>query len=247
MSHIKLGAVLVAIAAGTSNAAHISFQSDTDPENPTLVAEFSPARNTGDGSTFITHFEPTFVSLLIDPDNTDPRGAESIEAQLELEMTLDFVHTLETTPGSFSHIFNLVGSFTFSGTEDDRGLIDPNWSLTGTINAGQAVFAGISGASIVNSASMSGSNINYDLSNVPFLGSASALPGQYDFNLSNINDGLGAAIVTGDLLRTGEVPNIGIEPFTADASFSGSFVPTPGTVSIVSISGLCFARRKRSA
>lgn len=247
MSYKIIGASLVALAAGSANAAFISFASDSDPDNPTLVASFSEVDRGLGGTTLIAEFDPTFVDLEVDPDGDGPLGETILNAQLGVSMVLDYVNSVEIVPGMFTHIFSLVGNFAFTGFDDARGN-PSDWRIEGTIDAGEAVFTGLGSDEIVSSASMTGFDISYELIDVPFLGSGENLWGDFGFTLTDINDGAGAQLVFDDApLNQGLANVIGINDFTSEASFSGSFVPTPGTVAIAGISGICFARRRRIA
>ena len=233
--------------AATANAAFISFASDTDPDNPTFVADYLELQRGVGGSTIVNNYEPTFVSLIVDPDDDGPLGDISLAARLDVEMRLDYVSSVQVAPGFYTHLFSLVGEFSFTPADDVRVQGDPEWSLTGTITEGEAIFAGIGSSTTVNSASMTGFNIDYDLVNVPVLGSAQNLLGDFGFTLTDINNGAGADLVTAQPRGgSGPLDNIvGINDFDSEASFSGSFVPTPSTLALIAPLGVFASRRRR--
>lgn len=243
MPHKIAAAVLLAAgAAGSANAALISFASDTDPDNPTLTATFFEQTN----DTLVAAFEPTFVELDIDTDGDGPGGPDSVLARLNVEMMLSYISSAEVVPGVFNHMFSLVGNFEFSGPDQDRGAAE-NWSIRGDIELGEAIFTGLGNELKVGSASMTGYDISYTLVDAPFLGSGEALPGDFGFTLTDMNDGEGADLTFGFDSQRGENVITGIEAFNAESSFSGRIVPTPGAVTLAGIGGLTMLRRRRSA
>ena len=236
------------LAAGAAQAAFISFASDTDPDNPTLVSEFVGFDRGADISNIILDFEPTFVTLTIDPDDDGPMGPIELAAKLEVEIGTDYVNSVEVAPGLYTHVFSVNGLFSFTPADQVRG--EPvDWSLTGFIPEGGAAFTALGSADRIGSAAITGFDITYSLFDVPGLGSGAELLGDFGFTLTDINDGDGADLVTQGPVRGGNggpLQIFGIEDYTAESSFSGSFIPTPSTLALIAPVGLIASRRRRN-
>lgn len=228
-------AAAVAGVSGSTSAALISFASDTNPTAPTLVGVYDPGSNT----TGVTDVGPTPVQLLFDPDDDGPLGPYPMEANLDAEMTLTYVGSVQVVPGMFTHTFSVTGFFDFTNKAGEHPF-----HIRGEFGAGEAAFIGFGSSSALMSASITGFDINYsvvDISPAIYGVSLSELPGDFGFTLTNLNGGLGVA-----LARSREGNVVGVQNFNAESSFSGSFlIPTPGAMALTALSGLVAIRRKR--
>lgn len=230
---LAVGAIALGAASGVSQAAFLSFASDTNPAAPTLEATFRP----GPGNTLISEFDPTFVDLLIDADEDGPNAAISLGARLSVSLTLEYVGSTLIIGNVYTHAFSVAGFFEF---EDAAGM--NAWSLRGDVALGEAVFVGLGTNLLVNSASITGFDIAYSIMNVPSLGDGSELPGDFGFTLTNLNGNSGASLVFN---MAQEI--IGIGDFTAESSFSGRVIPTPGALALAGLGGISLIRRRRAS
>ena len=222
---IVLGSALGLVAlAGSAHAATISFASDSSPKLPTLIGSFDG------GVTVLTDADPTLVELLIDVDDDGPAGPVPFEAMLTT--TLELTWRLSSGP---VHIFDVTGMFEFTGVGDGDSLF-----ISASVGEGEAVFTGLGGPLTIGSASITGSDITYGTVDVPGLLDGEDLLGDFGFTLTDINDGAGVGLLVDD---GGTV--VGIDDFDAEGSFSGSFVPTPGAVTLLGFGALASARRRR--
>ncbi len=217
-----------ALAAG-SQGAFISFASDSNPAAPTFSATYDGASQT----TTINEFAGTTVDLLIDPDHDGPLGPITVAASFTTAMELAFAGTVAIVPGVFSHNFSVAGFFEFrevgSGDLLFRGDFD------------SAAFAGIGNAMRVFSGSMSGFEVDYTVGSAgsQYTGDSGQFPGDFGFTFTNLNSFLGAALVF-------DGQNVvGISDFTSEGSFSGSYIPAPGSAMAMGLMGLAGLRRRR--
>ncbi len=223
----------IALLAGTAaQGAFISFASDTSPANPTFVATFD------DGHTVIRDFGPTNIDLLIDADEHGPLGPTTINANMTAELRLTYSGTVGLGGPMFAHVFRLDGFFQF---DDPAGAM----IVRGDIANGSAALTGIGTFTKAFSASMSGSDISYTLGSIAStVGFGGVWAGDFGFTLTAINGGAGADYTFPGPRAVGVAPD-GIDDFTSEGSFSGSFVPTPGATALLVLGGLAAARRRR--
>ena len=221
-----LGAIL---AVGTANAATFSFAADNDPTEPTLLSQFDNAFNV----TRITDVGPTMTVLFVDPQNGG--AVASFNAMLTVNFEMAYLFSTEAGPGVFSHLFSLVGEFEFRDANTDEFL------LKGTVDKAEAAMAALGSATTVMSGFITGFDISYEVGSLvaAVAGFGGFVPGDFGFTLTAINHGQGA-----DLVMDGN-QIMGIEPFEARASFSGSIIPSPGAAGLLACAGVLAFRRRR--
>lgn len=218
--------------AGTQ-AALISFASDTNPFAPTLQGEY----DAGLKITSVIDRNPTMVSLLTDPDEDGPMGPITNPVSLVLTFSLDHVSSDEVYTGIFTHTFVVNGSFEF------RDSVTGELYYGAEIQPDSALFVGIGTATTIMAAGITGFEALYTVGVLgqAIVGFGGTHLGDFSYTLSAMNNGAGAALVfEGD-----EV--VGINDYIAESSFSGSFIPTPGAVAMGLISGLFAFKRRRIA
>lgn len=225
---------MVALLAGTTaQGAFISFASDTSPANPTFVATFNGAQ------TVIRDFGPTNVNLLVDADEHGPLGPTTVNANMTAELTLTYSGSVVLGGPMVAQVFRLDGYFQFNDAAG--GLI-----VRGDIANGAAALTGIGTFSTAFSASMSGAGISYTLGTISdIVGFTGVQEGDFGFTLTAINGGAGVDYVYDEGPRSVGLPPVGMDDFSSEGSFSGSFVPTPGATALLALSGLAIARRRR--
>ncbi|TVQ64319.1 MAG: hypothetical protein EA379_01965 [Phycisphaerales bacterium] len=225
----RIAAIGAMLTIGTAHAATISFAADNDPTEPTLLSFFDTNTNT----TRVVDMGPTFTVLLIDAEDGSPATAINAHLSVNFDLAYQF-----STPvgGVFSHLFSLTGSFEFRDATTDEFL------LSGSVNEAEAVLAAIGTATTVMSGLITGFDIQYNIGSIVggVVGFEGMFPGDFGFTITALNHGLGADLI---LNQDGEI--IGIEPFEARASFSGSFIPAPGAAGAMAFIGLLAARRRR--
>lgn len=225
------GAVAL-LAGAAAQGAFISFASDTSPANPTFVATFD------DDQTVIRDFGPTNVDLLVDADEHGPLGPVTINANMTAEFTLSFAGGVSLGGPMYANVFSLAGFFEF---RDAAGAM----IVRGDIANGTAALTSIGTFFTAFSASMSGAGISYTLGTIgDIVGFTGTPAGDFGFTLTAINGGAGVDYIFPAPRAAGLSP-VGTDDFTAEGSFSGSFVPTPGAGALLALGGLAMARRRR--
>lgn len=221
------------LAGAAAQGAFISFASDSSPTNPTFVGTF-------DGqTTTIRDFGPTNVRLFVDPDEHGPLGPVTLFADMTAEFNLAYSGSVGLGGNNWAHVFNVSGFFEF---KDATGAS----IIRGDIGNGTAALTGIGTFGQAMTASMSGFDISYTLGLISdIVGFGGIQLGDFGFTLTAINGGAGAPYVfPAGSGGAGQSP-LGIGPFTSEGSFSGRFVPTPGTTALLGLGGLAVLRRRR--
>ncbi len=213
--------------AGMAQGAFVSFASDTNPAGPTFSG-FPVGAALGR----ITDATPVQVNLLVDLDEQGPGGPVSVLTNFVFDATLD-----SYIFAGGVHIYNTSGSFTFTDAGTNELVLRIQWGGGAFTSLGTGPNAlGTSGAVLSNSAASN-----------PFIVTTGGILGGIDptggensfaFTLTNLFSVTGGAV---PVLQGG---NIG-SAFTAEGSFSGRIIPTPGALALLGLGGLAIARRRR--
>ena len=230
MTRAILGCAVLALAAGSAQAAYFSFASDNNHTDWTFGGFGASVNDAQDPS------DP--MQLLIDDDNgLLPQLAFNVE--FEADFDIAFVGSVPLG-GNLVHTYSVNGTFSF--------LQAGNPLLTGTITNGALSAIGTQGAWFSTAAIQGNDNPNGSVSYQWFgadnpayglFASTSIGPDDGAFTLTVLNDG---------------TPGVGLDPanlpsneWFSEGSFSGSaqFIPTPGSLAVLGLAALAGLRRRR--
>jgi uncharacterized protein (TIGR03382 family) len=223
--------------AGSANAAFFCFASDTADH------AWSFTGNGGALNNATTATDP--IVLMID-DNNGTQTPLQISTQFTAQAALTFAGDVPLGGGTFSHNYLASGSFSFRDIASGTLLLTVNfegalftargnansWFTTGAL---QGDFNGASVTYTWSGASLPLYNLNPGTS-----------PGDLAFGLSVLNS-------SGAIPYNGQAPgaNLGADhlpnaQWWSEASYTGTtFIPAPGTLALLGLSGLAAARRRR--
>jgi uncharacterized protein (TIGR03382 family) len=233
-----LAAAMLTIAAGTANAAIISFASSTSDTSWTF---------TGNGGAVTDATGPTdFLTLHIDDDN-GPLPVISVSTQFNSQYNLAYVGSLPLGGGDFSHNYLGSGSFSFQDVASGVTIL--------TVNFSNALFTARGGqASWYTTAALQGDNnggatVSYTW-NGPALPAYNLIPGtspgDFAFDLAVLNSSGAipyAGQAPGRALGANSLPS---GQWWSEASYTGfTQIPAPGSLTLLALAGLVAARRRR--
>jgi len=231
-----LAAAMLTLAAGTANAAIISFASDTSDQSWTFTGNGAGVNNATGPNNFLT--------MQID-DNNGPLPLLSISTRFTAQYSLAYVGSLPIG-GAFSHNYLATGSFAFQDVGTGVTIL--------TVNFSNAVFTSVGAqASWFGTAALQGDNVGG--ASVSFNWNGAALPG---YGLTPGNFGGNFAFGLSTLNSSGAIPYAGQSPgrnldaghlpsgqWWSESSLSAFMVPAPGSLSLLGLAGLAIARRRR--
>jgi len=233
------GAALVALAAGSANAAFLSFASDTADNAWTF---------TGSGASIINGTGPTnYLTLHID-DNNGALPRIDVSTRFTASFNIALVSSVPLPGGAFSHNYTAGGAFNFVDVAAGSTLLTVtfenllfnsrggqfSWGTTAALQ-GDNSFGGIVNM-VWNGASLPG----YGLAN------GGQYAGGFAFDFSALN-------TSGAIPWGGQNPGVAIGPaaglpvstWFSESSFSATTVPAPGVLALLGLAGLNCSRRRR--
>ncbi|MDX2132807.1 MAG: hypothetical protein SFY69_12225 [Planctomycetota bacterium] len=222
-----LASLATLAASGLAQAAFVSFASDTNPAGPTFRG-FPVGAALGR----LQDDAPVSVNFLVDLDEQGPGGPVSIPATFDFDATLN-----SYAYAGGVHVYNTSGYFQFNEAAGGGLILRVEWQNGAFTSLGPGPNAlGPSGSVLSNSAA----DPSMVITTGGILGGiiASGRDNSFAFTLTDLFD-----------LARNPVPvqnggNIGAE-FTAEGSFSGRVVPTPGALVLLGLGGLAIVRRRR--
>jgi uncharacterized protein (TIGR03382 family) len=229
---------VVALAAGTAQAAFLSFASDTADRAWTF---------TGNGATITNGTGPTNPIVLHVDDNNGQLPRLDVSTNFTANMTLSYVASVPLGGGAFSHNYLASGTFSFVDILSGVTLLQTtfsnalytarggqsSWFTTGALQAdsfGGAVVNMIwGGASLPGYGLAPGAVVSHGFAfDLTVVNTSGAIP----YNFQN----------PGVALGTNFLPST---TWFSESSFSAGVLPTPGTVSLMGLAGLAILRRRR--
>ncbi|MEK6702631.1 MAG: hypothetical protein AABZ53_10225 [Planctomycetota bacterium] len=224
----RLAMVLAAGAAGSSMGAFVSFASDSNPDRPTFRSD-SYGRNIMDGNAGVG----IGVTLLYDADDNGPGTAVSYTSNLQMQFDFHSYSAVAVAGGATLHTYVGHGHFDFR---------DAFGSALLSVAAFDIVLTSLSDstATLGTSATI---QANHLASSFPFVGGLLTLGNpvmtDFAFTLTNMREASGSNV--------GGLDNNGYwNPWTSEGSFSGTLVPTPGTIGLVTLGAMLAMRRHRN-
>ena len=234
-----LPCAIVALAAGSANAAFLSFASDTADRAWTF---------TGNGANFTNGTGPNDPIVLHVDDNNGALPRLDVSVNFNANVTLNYVASVPLGGGAFSHNYLASGTFSFVDILSGTTLLTTtfsnalytarggqnSWFTTGALQAdsfgGAVVNMVWGGASLPGYGLTPGAVVSHGFGfDLTVVNTSGAIP----YNFQNPGVSLGA-----NFLPT--------TTWYSESSFSAGILPTPGTVSLLGLAGLALARRRRS-
>lgn len=239
---MKIALMVAAALAAASSAQGVttfSFASDTDPSHFTFAGVGAAVSNGTPAPT---------VTLLVGNGNSGT-PALSFNVEFRANFSINFV-TSTPMSGGILHVYNIQGN----GNQDPSfGFYVPGTNdalLTATFTGGIFRSLGTEGTW--------GSGANAEASDITgqvaytWLGASNSTYGLVNGGTSF---GLDDAAFTLSNLQSGQPPvngvglgdNYPVDAWNSEGSFSGTanFVPSPGAIALMGLSGLAVARRRR--
>lgn len=228
----------ICVAAGTSQAAFISFASGSSSGAWTFTGPGGPTFGSGLGTTPVT--------LLID-DRHGSLPTLEVSSRFVSDVTLTFVTSVPLGGGSFSHTYLANGGFTLIDAVAGTPL------LTTTFTNALFTARGLQGswastASLQGDSSGSGSvSMVWSGANLPGYG---LVPGplvdpSFAFAMAALNS-------SGAIPYNNELPgaalagnNFPAAAWFAESSFTAAAIPSPGSAMVLGAAGVVLARRRR--
>lgn len=244
---LAVSSLALALAAGSANAAFFSFASDTADQAWTFMS----GHGAGMGNMIHDGTGPNDPLVLHIDDNNGPAPHLAIPVQFDMMVSLNYVGSVQITPGYFSHNYVVSGSFMFVDVNSGAALLTvgfdgglftargdaTSWYSTGALQVDQ------SPNSSVNFVWGGGALPQYGLLPGPLTGA----PRGFAFDLTAIN-------TSGLIPYNNTNPGVAIDPQTkiptsqwwSEGSFSANaYVPAPGALALLGLGGLAMARRRR--
>jgi hypothetical protein len=234
-----LPCAVVALVAGSAHAAFLSFASDTADRAWTF---------TGSGATFTNGTGPNDPIVLHVDDNNGVLPRLDVSARFNASVTLSYVASVPLGGGAFSHNYLASGTFSFVDILSGTTLLtttfsnalytarggQSSWFTTGALQADS--FGGANVSMVWGGASLPG----YGLS-------PGALDSQgFGFDLTVVN-------TSGAIPYNFQSPGVALganflpsATWFSESSYSAAILPTPGSMTLLGLAGLAFARRRRS-
>lgn len=238
MKNYYFALVALAAAAGTADAALLSFSSGSAGGSWTWQ---------GSGSGVQDATGPTAPIVLDIDDNNGVLPTLSVSTQFDSSYTLTYVGSVALGNGAFSYNYLATGSFSFQDMVSGSTLLtvnfanclftargdQPSWfttaGLQGDPNAGASVNMVWSGAALAG----------YGLTPGP-------LTGGFAFDMTTINTS-GAIPYAGQNPGVGLTNNLPNAQWFSEGSFSANTnVPAPGSLALLGAAGFVGARRRRN-
>ncbi len=225
MHRALLATGMICAAAGTSHAA-IFFTFD-DPDTPLEVSYVA-----GDGGGAMSYSSEQPVELVVDAAEEGIGTPLTFQTMLVMDLNIGAAQMSVDLPGGFSAAVN--GTFTFFTVDGARG----NGAveiLRGEISSGRLV-ANSSAGAVISTAGLG--DLTYIASGglaseFSGAGIGSILPGlDAVFTLTNISPFISA---TGDTINS----------FDANAAFTGTAIPTPSALGLLTLGGVAIGARRR--
>lgn len=250
--------------AGAAQATLFSFASDTNDTLTTFLGTSGSA-----GSFTINDRGPSNRFTLLIDDNNGPAAAFGRTVRFEADLRATWVSSPVIFGTTVQHIYTVSNgtqgfAFRFVDATDGSVLLTASldtqsqgvfsvpgtatsWSSTGAV-LGSDSFANVryvATQSLVDKMTLAGFNpATYGIAAGDSVG-----PDDFGFDLTRlfVRGGTGTNVAPVTLDPQTKLPTVGWE---AEGSFSGSalggFVPTPGAMSVLGLSGLIAARRRRA-
>lgn len=233
-------AAAVALAAGSADAAFLSFAANTADNAWTF---------TGNGASITGGLAPTnHLTLHID-DNGGVLPRIDVSTRFVASFQIAHVSSNPLPGGALAHNYTASGAFNFTDVASGMTLL--------TVNFSNLLFTSRGGAGAWGTtAALQGDNSNGGVvtmtwtgDNLPAYGLTTngVYAGGFAFDLSSLNtsgvlpwagQNAGAPLSGGTSL-----PSAG---WFAESSFSGTTVPAPGALALLGLAGLGFGRRRRA-
>jgi PEP-CTERM motif-containing protein len=229
----------IGLAAGTANAAFLSFGSDTADRAWTV---------TGSGANVTDGTGPTdYLTLHVD-DNNGALPRIDVSTQFNAAITLNFVSSTPLPGGAFSHNYTASGNYTFIDVASGTTLFTVEFSnLLFNSRGGQGTW-GTTGALQGDNSFGGVVTMTWNGANLPAYGLATGgiYNGGFGFDLTSIN-------TSGALPYGGQNPGVALgagslpsSTWFAEGSWSASTVPAPGTLALLGVGLLAAGRRRRA-
>lgn len=228
------------LAAGSADAAFLSFASDTNDQAWTF---------TGTGATVTNATgQNNYLTLNID-DNNGPLPTIQVSTRFSANYTIDFVGTTTLPGGALAYSYAANGSFNFVDVATGTTIF--------TVNFTNALFSTRGSASAWSTtAALQGDNslggtvsMTWNGANLPGYGlsTGGVFNGGFGFDLTALNS-------NGTLPWSGQNPGVGVNANThlptatwfAESSFSATTIPSPSGLALLGIGGLAAVRRRRA-
>lgn len=224
----RLAIALAAAAAGSSMGAFVSFASDSNPDRPTFRSD-SYGRNMMDGNAGLG----VGVTLLFDADDNGPGEAAAFLANLQMQFDFSSYATISVAGGAFLHTYVGSGHFDF---RDQNGSLLLGVAVSNVVLTSLSDSAGTLGTSATLQANNLASNFSFVAGSLTV---QRPVMTDFAFTLTNMREASGSNV--------GGLDNNGYwNPWTSEGSFSGTLVPTPGTIGLMSAGAMIALRRRRN-
>jgi uncharacterized protein (TIGR03382 family) len=238
MNFRLLACAAVALAAGSANAALLSFASDTADRAWTW---------TGNGANMTNGTGPNDPLVLHIDDNNGVLPRLDVSVNFAANVQLSFIGSLPLGGGDFSHNYLASGTFSFTDVASGVTLLTTNFSnALYTSRGGQGTWY-TTGALQADSFGSATVNMVWGGANLPGYGLApgAVVSHGFAFDLTVINTS-GAIPYNfqnpGVALGAGSLPAL---TWYSESSFSAGILPTPGTATLLGLAGLSALRRRR--
>lgn len=236
---MKIGLALcastvLALAAGSAQAAFFSFASDTNQNGPTFRNTGANGSTLNDGGTLNTNGSVN-GPLLADLDEDGPNAPISINARFTFNGSLSNYQAISLSSG-FLHTFRVNGTFSFLDAATSGNVM--------TATFANAVFASYSNtASTLGRTASIQANAGTDPTLAFSFGGAlgtESLPEDenFVFTLTSLRNSSGGFVTV--------TPNGTLGDLRSEGSFSAAAIPAPGAVALLGLGGLIVARRRRA-
>jgi hypothetical protein len=233
-----LPCAIVALAAGSANAAFLSFASDTADRAWTF---------TGSGATFANGTGASDPIVLHVDDNNGQLPRLDVSVRFNASVTLSYVASVPLGGGTFSHNYLASGTFSFVDMLSGSTLLTTTFSNALYTARGAQNSWFTTGA--LQGDAMGGATVNSVWSGAA-LPAYGLVPGQVDsqgfgFDLTVVNS-------SGAIPYTFQSPGVSLgsnflpsQTWFSESSYSAALLPSPGSMSLLGLAGLIVARRRR--
>lgn len=229
----------LAAAAGTSQAALLSFSSSTAGGSWTFR---------GSGNSFTDATGPNDPIVLDIDDNNGPLPTLHVSTQFNANITLAFAGTTALGGGAFAYNYTANGSFSFQDVDSGTTLLTVNFTNCLYTSRGSSTAWFTTGSLQGDEGAGAAVTMNWSGASLPAYGlTPGALPAPrgFGFDLTAINTS-GAIPYSGQNPGVGLTNNLPGSQWFSEGSFSASTgIPAPGSIALLGAAGLIVGFRRR--
>lgn len=240
MLRLATSVIAVALGAGAAQGALFSFASNFNDQ--AWMFRGGPGLSFSDGTG------PNDPTVLVIDDNNGPLAPLLVSCQFNANVNLTTVGSFPLGGGQFSHNYHASGSFNFVDIASGVTLLTVDFSAALYTSLGGEFTWGSTGAFQASLAAGSNVTMTWGGAPLPAYGLTPGPLGSGDFAF-----GLDAVNTSGVIPFNFQNLGVGITPATgsttqawfAEASFTASVVPVPGTALLLALGAGMVVRRRR--